>query len=51
MKQVREANTWEYTGEQPDRDEPIPLEEDDVEILNFFFWKNETVENVTNTLI
>jgi hypothetical protein len=29
MKQlVREAYTWEYTGEQPDRDEPVPLKED-----------------------
>ena len=36
MKQlIREAYTWEYTGEQPDRDEPVPLEEDDEEEIDF----------------
>ena len=35
MKQlIREAYTWEYTGEQPDRDEPVPLEEDDEEEID-----------------
>ena len=31
---IREAYTWEYTGEQPDRDEPVPLEEDDEEEID-----------------
>ena len=35
MKQlIREAYTWEYTGEQPDRDEPVPLEEDNEEEID-----------------
>ena len=35
MKQlIREAYTWEHTGEQPDRDEPVPLEEDDEEEID-----------------
>ena len=35
MKQlIREAYTWEYTGEQPDRDEPVPLEEDGEEEID-----------------
>ena len=39
MKQlIREAYTWEYTGEQPDRDEPVPLEEDDEEEIDLWFW-------------
>ena len=33
-KLIREAYTWEYTGEQPDRDEPVPLEEDDEEEID-----------------
>ena len=35
---IREAYTWEYTGEQPDRDEPVPLEEDDEEEIDLWFW-------------